>query len=166
MTLYYNAQHIPVEIIDYSDEYKDAIRILNAEWLEKYFTLEPTDILQLSNPKEEILDKGGFIYYAKMNDNIVGTVSLLKVTEDVFELAKMAVKEKAQGFGIGNILMQHCLNIATQLHIKKLILYSNNQLSPAIHLYKKFGFVETEMEKGHYVRSNIKMERDLMTDDR
>ncbi len=42
--------------------------------------------------------------------------------------------------------------------IKKLILFSNTALTPAIQLYKKFGFTEVMMETGHYQRANIKME--------
>jgi ribosomal protein S18 acetylase RimI-like enzyme len=57
--------------------------------------------------------------------------------------------------------MQHCINEAQRLGIKKLILFSNTSLGPAIHLYRKYGFVEAAFEPGHYKRSNIKMEREI-----
>lgn len=101
-----------IEIIPYQEEYKDSIKTLNVEWLEKHFKVEAIDVLQLSNPKQEIIDKEGLIYYARFNNDIVGTVSLLKVENDVYELAKMAVTDKAQGLGIGNMLMQHCFNVS------------------------------------------------------
>lgn len=148
-----------VDIIDYTDDLKEYIKTLNIEWLEKHFKVEPNDIIQLSNPKEEILDKDGYIYYARHNGEIVGTVSLMKVNKTSYELAKMAVTDKAQGLGIGNVLMQHCVIESKRLGITKLLLYSNKSLSPAIHLYKKFGFHEVEMEAGHYERANIKMEK-------
>src|ERR1700752_2380629 len=88
-----------VEIIDYTEELKEPIKTLNIEWLEKYFNVEPNDVVQLSNPKEEILDKGGYIYYAKYNGEVVGTFSLMKVDMSVYELAKMAVTDKVQGLG-------------------------------------------------------------------
>ncbi len=148
-----------VDIIDYTEELKSHIKTLNIEWLEKYFKVEDIDVLQLSNPKEEILDKEGYIYYAKYQEKIVGTVSLLKVENGVYELAKMAVTDSVQGLGIGNALMLHCFNEAKRLGIHKLILYSNRGLSSAIHLYLKYGFKEIEMEAGHYERANIKMEK-------
>ncbi|HUI33620.1 MAG TPA: GNAT family N-acetyltransferase [Dysgonamonadaceae bacterium] len=151
-----------IEIIDFTDELKESIKTLNYEWLEKYFRVEKSDIVSLSNPKEEIIDKGGFIFYAKLNDEIVGTASLIKKNESVFELGKMAVSEKAQGDRIGTILLEHCLNIAKQKQIKTLILYSNTQLKSAIHLYNKYGFSEIELEKGLYDRANIKMEKHLL----
>ena len=151
-----------VEIVDYSDDLKEAIKILNYEWLEKYFRVEQTDIQSLSNPKEEIIDKGGFIFYAKLNGEIVGTASLLKKDENIFELGKMAVSEKAQGHKIGTLLLEHCLQMAKEKQIKTLILYSNTQLQSAIHLYRKYGFSEIEMDEGLYDRANIKMEKHLL----
>lgn len=73
----------------------------------------------------------------------------------------MAVTKKAQGFKIGTILLEHSLNIAKQKQIKKLILYSNTNLKSALHLYRKYGFIEIELESGLYERANIKMEKEL-----
>ena len=101
-----------MEIIDFSDEYKDSIKVLNYEWLEEFFVVEESDKMALSNPREEIIDKGGYIYYAKLGNDIVGTVSLLKETDEEFTLAKMAVKSDIQGYGIGTQLIEHVLNVA------------------------------------------------------
>ena len=151
-----------VEIIPYTDELKEHIKTLNVEWLEKYFSVEPNDVISLSNPKEEILDKGGYIYYVTVDGVVAGTVSLLRITADEFELGKMAVSGNYQGLGLGKVLIQHCIDEAQRLGIKKLILFSNTSLGPAIHLYRKYGFTEAEFEKGHYLRSNIKMEREIV----
>lgn len=56
--------------------------------------MEQGDRESLSNPREQIIDKGGFIFYALLNGEIVGTASLLKKREAVFELGKMEVSEK------------------------------------------------------------------------
>lgn len=150
-----------IKIIDFAEGLELPIKTLNYEWLEKYFKLEPTDILSLSNPKAEIIDKGGFIFYAKLNNEIVGTASLLKKNDLIFEIGKMAVSEKAQGFKIGTLLLEHCINFAKQKKISTLILYSNRKLETAIHLYRKYGFLEIELEKGLYERADIKMELKL-----
>jgi mannose-6-phosphate isomerase-like protein (cupin superfamily)/N-acetylglutamate synthase-like GNAT family acetyltransferase len=150
-----------VDIIPYTEELKEHVKLLNVEWLEKYFRVEAIDVIQLSNPTEEIINKAGYIYYARHQDVIVGTVSLLYVEEGRYELAKMAVTGKAQGLGVGNMLMQHCFNECKRLNIRSLVLYSNRSLGPAIHLYQKYGFNEIELEAGHYDRANIKMEKIL-----
>lgn len=151
-----------IEIIPYSEDLKDHIKILNYEWLEEYFHVEEGDRVSLSDPQKYILDKGGFIFFAKLGDGIVGTASLLKKNDEVFELGKMAVAKNAQGLGIGKLLLEHCLEFAKQRQIASLILYSNTLLGPAIHLYKKYGFTEIELESGVYERGNIKMEKRIL----
>ncbi|BBQ06949.1 GNAT family N-acetyltransferase [Elizabethkingia meningoseptica] len=148
-----------VDIIEFSEELSEPIKTLNYEWLEKYFRIEEGDVASLSDPQKHIIDKGGHIYYAKLNGEIVGTASLLKKSETVYELGKLAVSDKAQGHGIGTILIEHCLNIAKQKQITILILYSNTTLQSAIHLFRKYGFEEVELESGVYERANIKMEK-------
>ena len=148
-----------VEIIPFAPKLKQHIKDLNFEWLNKYFKVEPNDEIVLSNPQVEIIDKGGFIFYAKYNNQIVGTVSLLKIDKFTFELSKMAITEAIQGLGIGKKLLDHCLAFAKENDIQKLILYSNRKLESAIHLYKKYGFVEIDLENGIYERADIKMEK-------
>lgn len=150
-----------IEIIEFYDALSEPIKTLNYEWLEKYFRVEDGDVVSLSNPKQYIIDKGGHIYYAKLEGEIVGTASLLKKSNKVYELGKMAVSDKAQGHGIGTILLEHCLDVAKQKQIRTLILYSNTILQSAIHLYRKYGFEEIELESGLYERANIKMEKRL-----
>lgn len=152
-------QDMKTEIVGYSEELKEHIRTLNYEWLEEYFRVEEGDRLSLSNPEEYILDKGGFIFFAKYGEEIAGTVSLIRKTDEVFELGKMAVAKKARGLGIGKLLLEHSLEFAQQKRIAKLILYSNTMLEPAIHLYRKYGFTEIALEAGVYERGNIKMEK-------
>jgi len=48
-----------------------------------------------------------------------------------------------------------------KLEIKKIVLYSNTSLQPALHLYRKFGFKEVPMEHSEYKRSNIMMEKEI-----
>ncbi|MDR7371517.1 GNAT family N-acetyltransferase [Flavobacterium aquidurense] len=148
-----------VEIIPFTQDLKEHIKTLNIEWLQRYFRVEDKDELVLSNPQEEIIDNGGLIFYAKYNNEIIGTVSLIKVDDTTFELSKMAVSDRAQGLGIGNKLLSHCVAVAEKNNIKKLILYSNRILLPALHLYEKFGFTEVSLGDVSYERADIKMEK-------
>ena len=151
-----------VVIIPFSDTCSDAIKTLNLEWLTKYFKVEPKDEMVLSNPKSEIIDKGGFIFYAQYKGSIVGTVSLLKIDEVTFELSKMAVSSSVQGIGIGKQMLEHCFEFSKHNNINTLILYSNRSLKSAIHLYTKYGFKEIPLEAGIYERADIKMEKSIL----
>jgi very-short-patch-repair endonuclease/ribosomal protein S18 acetylase RimI-like enzyme len=146
-----------VHIIEFRDELVAHFKNLNIAWLEKYFYVEAIDEAMLSDPKKYIIDKGGYIFFAEMDNEIAGTFALMKVEERIFELAKMAVDEKFQGRRVGNRMMEFAIEKVKNLSATKLILYSNTMLSPAIHLYKKYGFVEVPFENSEYKRSNIKM---------
>lgn len=150
-----------ITIVDYSDELSHHFHDLNKVWLEKYFVVEPIDSEMLGNPKKFFIDTGGFIFFAKLGDEIVGTFALIKEGDDVYELSKMAVDEKHHGKKIGNQMLEFCLDKAKELGAKKVILFSNTILEPAIHLYRKYGFVEVPVGNSEYKRSNIKMEREL-----
>ena len=147
-----------LEIIAYNERLAVNFKQLNEAWLQKYFEIEPIDVEMLSNPTQYFIDKGGYIFFAKFADEIAGTFALLKESDSVYELSKMAVAESFQGKNIGNRLMEFAITKATELKAAKIILYSNTKLSPAIHLYRKYGFVEVPVISSGYKRCNIKME--------
>ncbi len=148
-----------VSIVPFSEENKHFIKTLNYEWLQQYFSVEPHDAEQLSSPAAEIIDKGGYIFYAAWNGEIAGTATLLKAPGNEYELAKMAVTAAMQGKGIGTVLIEHCLERAAALAAKKIFLYSNTKLRAAIKMYRKYGFAEVPFENSQYQRANIKMEK-------
>ena len=148
-----------ITIINFEEYLSSHFKDLNVAWLEKYFYVESIDIALLANPKKNIIEKGGHIFFAKVNDCIAGTVALLKTNDSEFELGKMAVDEKYQGKKIGHRLIEYCLQKSKEYGAKKIILYSNTILEPAIHLYEKFGFRQTPINHSEYKRSNIKMEK-------
>ena len=134
----------------------DDFKNLNVEWLEKYFEVEPYDKEVLSNPEKYILEKGGKIFFAKLEDKIIGTVALMPKNSS-FELTKMAVTDKIQSKGIGSLLMQKCIDEAKNLGLKEIFLFSNTKLDKAINLYKKVGFLEEHFDSSDYKRANIYM---------
>jgi len=151
----------PVKIIPYKAEHAYHFAQLNKAWIEKYFVLEDLDKRVLEHPHEAILAKGGAILIATYNDVIAGTVALIKVSNDEYEFAKMAVDEAFQRKGVGEALSYAAFEKAKELGAKKVSLYSQTSLSPAIKLYRKLGFVEVPMDNHLYKRANIKMEIEL-----
>ncbi len=153
----------PVIIVPYSEAYATAFKSLNEEWITKYFKMEEMDHVSLNHPKEYILDKGGYIGVALLNDEAVGVCALIPSNREAydFELAKMGVSPKAQGKGIGKLLGQHIVEKAKSMGAKKLYLESNRVLQPALNLYQKLGFKEIVGASSPYERSDIQMELDL-----
>jgi len=149
-----------IEIIPFHNHYAKDFYNLNIEWLNTFFYVEPFDEEVLSKPEPYIVDKGGHIFFARLKNEIVGTVALMPTTRSkIFELTKMAVSPKHRGYKIGQFLMQYCIDFAKKKDYETLILYSNTKLENAIYIYRKYGFFEIEMEANSpYERSNIKME--------
>jgi DNA-binding MarR family transcriptional regulator/GNAT superfamily N-acetyltransferase len=151
-----------VKIISYQKKYKSDFRKLNIEWLEKYFTVEPTDKKIIDSPVEEIINKGGEVFFALLNKEVIGTCAVIKVDRKTYELTKMAVTEKAQGKQVGYKLGLTIIGFAVSKRAKKLVLDTNHKLTAAIHLYRKLGFITVPYEYDNkYKRELIKMELNL-----
>ena len=152
-----------VNIIDFENKYEKHFFELNIEWLNYFFEVEEYDRKILSNAKEYIIDKGGKIFFAKKENEIIATVALMPhINELTYELTKMAVKPKYRNKGIGKKLLNKCIEFSNSNGCESIILYSNKKLTNAIHLYKLYGFEEIKMEiKSPYSRANIKMIKKL-----
>lgn len=150
-----------VEIVPYEESYHDSFRQLNQEWITTYFTMEAADYQALDHPDEKILRPGGCILMALYDGEAVGTCALLKMDDDTYELAKMAVSPSAQGKHVGWLLGQAVLEKAKAMGAKTVYLESNTMLKPAISLYHKLGFERVKGPASPYERCNIQMKRTL-----
>ena len=66
-----------INIINFKTKYEKVFYNLNIEWLRKFFIVEQYDDQILSNSKKYIIDEGGEIFFAKIKNEVVGTVCLL-----------------------------------------------------------------------------------------
>ncbi|UCE40784.1 MAG: bifunctional helix-turn-helix transcriptional regulator/GNAT family N-acetyltransferase [Candidatus Aminicenantes bacterium] len=163
-------QYDAIEIFDFTSKFKEYFQKLNYEWLEKYFKVEDLDRKILFNPEEEIILKGGHILFARLGDEIVGTTAVLKRDEKTYEIAKMAVTEKAQGRQIGRKLTKKAIARAREKGAKRLVLKTDNRLRAALNLYRSFGFKimqtkPTASEKYERERFGIQMKLDLISEE-
>lgn len=152
--------HMKTDIVSFENKYAKNFYSLNIEWLKTYFYVEPYDEEVLSKPEIYIINKGGYIFFAKSENEIIGTVALMPIgSNGFFELTKMAVSPKHRGFNVGQQLMKYCIDFVKSNQIPKLIIYSNRKLENAIYIYKKYGFIEIPVEENSpYKRADIKME--------
>ena len=148
-----------IQIIDYRPEHQKYFRDLNVEWISTYFKMEEADYKALDNPDGYILKKGGYIYVAMFENEVVGVCALIKMDDEEYdyELAKMAVTPKAQGKSIGYLLGLAALEKAKSLGAKKVFLESNTILTPALNLYHKLGFQRVTNRPSPYERADIQM---------
>ncbi|RAJ08903.1 ribosomal protein S18 acetylase RimI-like enzyme [Chitinophaga skermanii] len=150
-----------VRLLPYHPQYASHFARLNKAWIEKYFYLEAMDIEVFNNPGQYVIGQGGKIFFAALDDQIVGTVSLLVENEEEVKMSKLAMDEAYQGQRIGKMLAVSVIDIARKAGYKKMSLFSNTVLAPAIRMYEKLGFKSVPLGNNHYERSNIKMELNL-----
>lgn len=150
-----------IKIITYNSQYKSDFIRLNTAWLEEYFYVEPHDVATFENVEKDIIGNGGEIFFCLVDNEIAGTVAMIKVNENIFELAKMAVDKKFQGKKLSYLLMDASITFAKENRIKKIMLMSSTKLDTALHLYRKYEFKEVPLDATDYVRADIQMELDL-----
>ena len=136
---------------------KAAFAALNYEWIRHYFAVESEDTRVLENPRREILDVGGEIFFAEVDGEILGTAAMIP-TPAGFELAKMAVSPRSRGTGLGRQLMAACITFAEDRGAYEVELVTNTVLAPARALYESAGFVALpQIEDDRYARGNLQM---------
>jgi len=152
-----------MKIVTWQPAYSEEFKKMNLQWLEEFFFVEPHDEDVLGDPENYIIKPGGTILFVQDDHlHLIACVALMKIENNIFELTKMAVKPEYRGKKIGQKLMKSTLDFAREKNWEELIIYSNRKLENAIHLYKKYGFVEIPIEENNpYSRGDIKMHLNL-----
>ena len=141
-----------------------AFRMLNEQWITRYFVLEEKDRETLGDPEGKILSRGGHIFMAQAGEEAIGCVALIPEGDGVYELSKMAVLPAARGLGIGRRLLEHAVSQARLIGARSLWLGSNSRLANAVHLYESVGFAHVPVERrpaSLYARADVFMELQL-----
>jgi len=145
-----------IEIVGFNRQYSEQFFVLNKAWIEESWHLEDSDKKDLLNP-DKIIHNGGQVFFALENQSAIGTVAMIKSSDDKYELAKMTVQDNFRGKGIANMLMDECLKFAKENKAKEIFLISNDSLTIARNLYDKYGFKEVDLDSQKYDRGNVKM---------
>ena len=147
-----------LKIVPFKLDYKSDFEYLNRQWIEEYFVMEEEDLKTLQNPESYVMERGGEIFFAILNDNVVGTAAMIPTSNGVYELAKMAVAKNLQGLGIGKKLLRRCIDFSIEKNASEIFLITNDVLKPALNLYLSAGFVLNELnDDDRYDRGNTKM---------
>ena len=150
-----------LRIIPFHKRYSSTFYHLNKIWIEESFSLEESDKFDLLHPEKSIINKGGEIFFALIEDKPIATVAMIPLKLDIYELAKMTVDTQYRGNGIANKLMDKCILFAKEKEAKEIILITNDTLVIARNLYDKFGFKEIALDSDKYLRGNVKMTLNL-----
>ncbi|PKG39514.1 bifunctional helix-turn-helix transcriptional regulator/GNAT family N-acetyltransferase [Psychromonas sp. Urea-02u-13] len=154
-----------ISIVNWHSDYKNDFKRLNMSWLNSEFNGELTvnDQQAIEQPESYYLAQGGYLFFAKQDEQVIGCIALKPISDDCYELSKMAVCPDIQGHGIGRSLLLSALNKARDLNIQKISLETNSKLLRAMALYQHFGFTQMPHPKGQsdYARADVYMELQL-----
>src|SRR5688572_3713988 len=146
-------------IVEFDPAFAKDFADLNYQWIAETYGIEPHDREILDHPYEAIITPGGQVFFAISGSDVIGTVAMIPYEQDAFELTKMAVDPAYRGHGIGEKLMDACIDFTRRSSRKRIILESNTRQVAAVQLYRKFGFKDTPLDpNSQYVRANIRME--------
>jgi N-acetylglutamate synthase-like GNAT family acetyltransferase/DNA-binding PadR family transcriptional regulator len=116
------------------------------DWDEEFEALV-TDIvakfIQDHNPRQERC------WIAEIEGEIVGSVFLIKQSKTVAKLRLLLVEPKARGRGLGTCLVKECVRFARHAGYRKIVLWTNDVLHAARHIYEKIGF-RMVRQRPHY----------------
>jgi DNA-binding MarR family transcriptional regulator/GNAT superfamily N-acetyltransferase len=88
-------------------------------------------------------------WIAELNGENVGTIMLVKDSDDVARLRLLLVDPKGRGLGLGAKLVDECVRFARAARYKKITLWTHSILTAARHIYEKVGFQLTACEPRH-----------------
>lgn len=79
-------------------------------------------------------------WVAEMAGEVVGSIMVVQDSEKVARIRLLLVDPKARGLGLGTSLVREAIEFARQQQYEELVLWTNNVLTEARHIYKKMGF--------------------------
>jgi GNAT superfamily N-acetyltransferase len=104
---------------------------------------------------------GSQFWAAVIDDKIVGSIAVFKRGDDLAQLRWFIVDETVQGKGIGNKLMGIAMKFCKDRGYKNIYLWTGDMLPASRHLYKKYGFIETESKKNTEWTNGVVIEEKL-----
>lgn len=152
-----------MKVISYDPRYKNDFVELNKAWISEMFVLEAEDIREMQNI-ELYLEKGGQIFFALDDENTVMACCMIAPREDGdWEIMKFAAKGMFTGTGAGSACLKAAIEYAKNKRIEKIIIVSNKKCVQALHLYRKFGFIEIPVDRNKFPfdRADIAFEQKI-----
>ena len=145
-------------IVPFNDSYRQAFIDFNTGWITTYFKLEPHD-LEAFKTIDEAIKQGAQIFFALENGQPVATCMATPMEADgTWELCKLASDLTQPHPGAGSAVFKAAMDWALSHGASRLYLISNTKLTPALHIYEKFGFTAVPLEHCDYERGDCAFE--------
>ena len=149
-----------MKIIEYDARYKQDFIDFNSAWIIDNFGKLESEDYETFEHIEEDMRTGAMIYFAIDDDGTALATCMAKPMEgDTWELCKLGSNKNRAHKGSGSMVFQSAMDWAIEHGAKRLFLISNSKLSPALHIYEKYGFREVKLDDYEYERGDIAFEK-------
>lgn len=155
-----------MKVVAYDEKYKEDFIEMNKHWISEMFVIEDEDLVAFNNI-ESVLEAGGQIFFAiDDEENVLACCMIAPLPNGEWEIEKFCARGMYTGTGAGTACLKACMNYAREKCVEKIVIVTNTKCEQAIHLYRKFGFIEVPVDKKKfpYERANIAFEQTLTYD--
>lgn len=151
-------------------DFPEEISVLFAEYTDMLIADDPSfqQYLNLQHYDEEVTHLEskygmpfGRLYLAYYGEEAAGCIGLRKIDKQCCEMKRLYVRPKFRGAQIGKQLVRQIIKDAKEIGYSCMLLDTLPFLEHAIHMYKTFGFYETERYNNSPMDTTIYMRLDL-----
>ena len=115
----------------------------------------PFDLLLLADPSRSMIEAylaGGNCYVAFQDNILLGVLVLCEISPSIVEIKNIAVRETAQGRGLGKRLLEFADQVSREAAFETIRIGTGNSSIGQLALYQKVGFEMVAIKKDFFLQ--------------
>ena len=147
-----------VVVLDYKPGLSQHFHELAGPWLteEADGQLKEIDGITLEDPDPKHFMNGGFYFYARYREKIVGFVSLKRLDDSAFEFTQPYIHPNYRKLNIEKTMLDRCIGRGTENQASELFLQTYIRKTAAYQMFLSLGFEDCQAHPGMVIHEQTK----------